>query len=283
MKRVLIAGSGSYIGTHLLDELSRYSDRYDAQELDVRKPWPANAFCGFDVVVIVAGLAHKKETKENRLDYQRVNCDLAVQIAEEAKKAGVHQLIYLSSMSVYGLNEGRITKNTHPDPKTAYGQSKWNGEQQLSLLVDDTFTVAVLRPPMVYGRNCPGNYGKLAALAVKVPIFPYFYNERSMIYVETLCNWIRQIIEEQTGGLFFPQNSAYVQTIELMKQIAKCHGRTLRTVKGFDWCVVLLRRLFPAARKAFGTLTYEKEMSESFLWNEQISFEESICKSEGVP
>lgn len=282
MKQILIAGSGSYIGTHLSAELSHYPEAFAARELDVRTPWPKDSFWGIDSVVIVAGIAHRKETAENRADYQRVNCDLAVQIATEAKQAGVKQVLYLSSMSVYGMNEGRITAATPLAPASAYGQSKRNAEAALTALADDRFAVAILRPPMVYGKNCPGNYGRLAALACKLPVFPYFTNERSMIYIETLCIHLRKLIEAGCGGLYFPQNESYVQTCEMMRAISECHHHRLRPIKGFGLCISLLRRFVPMAQKVFGSLTYDQSMSTPLPKEEAIPFAETIRRSEDI-
>ena len=172
MIRVLITGAGSYIGTHIAAHLSQYPDRFHVEELDVQQGLQPQAFSGFDTVVHVAGIAHRKETPESELEYMAVNGLLPVEAARMAKNAGVRQFIFFSSMSVYGLTTGRITADTPLEPNTFYGKSKKSAENGLRHVADDAFRIAVLRPPMIYGRGCRGNYPRLSALACKLPLFP---------------------------------------------------------------------------------------------------------------
>ena len=108
--RVLITGAGSYLGGAILGALRKPG--VEADELDVREPLPENAFQGYDRVVHVAGIAHRKETPENRPLYEQVNHRLAVEIARAAKAQGVRQFVFFSTMSVYGKVTGRITADT---------------------------------------------------------------------------------------------------------------------------------------------------------------------------
>src|SRR5690606_7124221 len=119
------------------------------------------------VVIHVAGIAHVKETKENADLYYKVNRDLAFEVAKKAKNEGVKQFIFLSSMSVYGIETGIIKINTPTNPKTNYGRSKLEAEELISSIESDSFKVAILRPPMIYGKGCKGNYIRLANLAIK--------------------------------------------------------------------------------------------------------------------
>ena len=115
--RVLITGAGSYLGGAILGALRKQG--VEADELDVRGALPEKAFQGYDRVVHVAGIAHRKETPENRPLYEQVNHRLAVEIARAAKAQGVRQFVFFSTMSVYGKVTGRITADTQPDPKNA--------------------------------------------------------------------------------------------------------------------------------------------------------------------
>ena len=183
MMRVIITGAGSYIGTHLHAWLSRRPERFETEEMDLHGAWDASAFLGCGCVIHVAGLAHRKEQPGDEALYDRVNRELALKVARAAKAQGVKQFVFFSSMSVYGLTCGRITEHTQPAPNTHYGVSKWKAEQALGELADDSFRVAVLRPPMIYGRGCRGNYPRLSALAQSLPLFPRVQNERSMLYM----------------------------------------------------------------------------------------------------
>lgn len=278
MTNVLITGAGSYIGSHIAAYLPR--ETYAVRELDVRNGLDRNAFAGQDVVIHVAGIAHQKETPENAPMYHKVNCELAVEAAKLAKANGVRQFIFFSSMSVYGMTTGRITADTKPAPNTHYGQSKWDAEQQMAELADETFRIATLRPPMIYGKGCRGNYPRLAGLARKLPVFPKVNNQRSMLYVETLCAFVEQLIESGKGGLFFPQNREYVNTTAMVAAIARFHGKKLLVIPGFGWLIRLAESRVGVVGKVFGTLTYDQRMSADFADAGQLAFEDTIRRTE---
>lgn len=278
MKRVLIAGAGSYIGMQLAAHLLQSEKEYEVRELDVQKPFDSSAFSGWDVVVHVAGIAHQRETAENAPLYQAVNCDLALEAARMAKAQGVKQFIFLSSMSVYGLTHGHITAQTQPAPTTHYGKSKWTAEQGLQQLADEAFRVAVLRPPMVYGRGCRGNYPRLSALAQSLPLFPNVQNQRSMVYIGTLCACIQWLMDEGQEGLFFPQNRDYVCTAQMVREIARCHGRRVRLVPGFGWLIRWMAGRISTVDKLFGDLTYDQALSAPVT--DEMDFAETIRLTE---
>lgn len=276
MKNVLITGAGSYLGTHIARELSCAD--MSTSTLDMRKPLPEAAFTGYDTVIHVAGIVHQQETDSNAALYDQVNRELAVKTAALAKTQGVKQFIFFSSMSVYGLNVGHITAQTAPAPNTAYGRSKWAAEQELAALNDDSFHVAVLRPPMIYGRGCRGNYPRLRALALKTPVFPKTGNARSMLFIDHLCIFVRGLVERGEGGLYFPQNREYVSTDALVGEIAKQNGHRLWQMRGFGWLLRLLSGKVSLFSKVFGTLTYDHSMSEPIPG--ELGFAQTIAMTE---
>lgn len=256
MKKVLLTGAGSYIGEKVKEYLMDYPGDYTVDMKDTLgwKPQMSD-FIGYDSVFNVAGIAHIKETNENRHLYYDVNRDLVVKIATSAKEAGVKQFILLSTMSVYGLTVGIISKETRVKPVNAYGRSKVEADEAIAQLRDESFKFACLRPPMVYGKGCKGNYQSLRKFALKSPIFPEYNNQRSMIYIGNLCEFVKQCIDEEKSGLFFPQNAEYIRTSEMVKLIAKCHRKKIRFTKVFNWAL----RIVPinVVKKVFGTLIYE--------------------------
>lgn len=279
MKKILITGADSYIGTSFEKWLSdpQFAGMYQVDTVDMRGDgWKEKAFSGYDTVFHVAGIAHAdigRVTEEQKALYYKVNCDLAVETAKKAKKSGVRQFIYMSSIIVYGegtsVRKKRvITKETRPSPSNFYGDSKWKAEQKLEPLSNEKFHMAILRPPMIYGEGCKGNYQMLKKIALRVPLFPDFPNERSMCSIERLCEFTRRLIESQRGGLFFPQNQTYVKTSEMVTKLAKKHGKKVVLIKGVNWMICLLS-LFPGkigglVNKGFGSLVYEKDINVSF-------------------
>ena len=276
MKRVLITGKNSYIGTSLENWLMREPDKYKVDTVDMKdRSWKEKDFSSYDVVFHVAGIAHIKETSDNQNLYYKVNRDLAYETAQKAKQDGVEQFIFLSSMSVYGIEQGVIDKNTPLTPNSAYGKSKIEAEKLINKLKDDSFTVATLRPPMVYGKGCRGNYPRLVGLALKTPIFPKVDNKRSMIYIDNLSEFVKQLIDNKSGGLFFPQNAEYVNTSEMVRLIAEAHGKRMVMTKLFKLLLRLLN--VSMVNKVFGDLVYDMSISSNISL---VPFSETIKQTE---
>lgn len=294
MKRVLIAGAGSYIGTAFADWIAGRSSCVVTETLDMKgEAWREHDFRGYDSVFHVAGLAHAdvgKVTEETKQLYYRVNCDLAVECARKAKAEGVGQFIFMSSIIVYGESAGIgkqlvITRDTELAPANFYGDSKVRAEEGLRKLDSDRFRVVILRPPMIYGKGSKGNYPLLAKLAVKLPFFPGEENRRSMLYIGNLCRFVELMVENEERGIFYPQNEEYVRTADLVAAIAAEHGKRIRLTGMFHPALALLGRiggrLGGLTDKAFGNMVYEKEMSEYREEYRVYGFRESVHLTEG--
>ena len=271
LKRILITGAGSYVGTAVEDWLKREPDRYSVDTLDMlTEEWRNTDFSSYDVVYHVAGIAHAdvgKVTDEQKKLYYRVNTDLTVEVAEKAKAEGVKQLIFMSSMIVYfGCKEKVITLETEPKPLNFYGDSKWQADQKISRLADDQFKVVVLRPPMIYGKGSKGNYPQLAKLAGKLPVFPEVKNKRSMLHIDNLCEFIKLMIDNEESGIFFPQNGEYTNTSDMVQMIAAVKNHRIIMIPGMSIVVKIMEKI-PGkigglAEKAFGDSAYDMQMSE---------------------
>ncbi len=259
MRNILILGANSYIGKHLKNYLEQLPDAYSVTILSQRdERWRSLDFSIFDSVVDCVGIAHRKETKGNAHEYYEVNTDLAFQTAQKTKDSRVKQFIFLSSMSVYGLDEGVITKDTQPNPKTHYGRSKWRAEQKIAALQDETFRVAIVRPPMVYGEGCKGNYQNLVKLAKVLPFCPTYRNQRSMISIDNLTANLKQLIDVRSCGIFLPQDPEYHCTCDMICEIAKENHRELMRTALFDPLVRLLSKTTVKGLKAVGSLIYRQ-------------------------
>ena len=273
-KKILITGKNSYIGENIKDYLSNQPDYYDIEIIETKglKPF-VDLFLGYDVVINVAGIAHIKETDENRKLYYEINRDLSIDIAKNAKGAGVKQYVLLSSMSVYGLVTGHITKDTVPHPINAYGDSKLQADNIISNMEDDSFKVVIVRPPMVYGKGCKGNYQTLRKFAVKSPVFPDCKNERSMIYIGNLCEFMKCVIDREDFGLFFPQNREYVRTSDMVRTVARQHNKTIIMPRLFNIAIKVIP--LTLVKKVFGSLTYEKtELIGKYNFKESMELTE---------
>lgn len=286
MKKILITGANSYIGTSFEKWLKQCPEEYSIDTINVKgDEWKQKDFSVYDVVFHVAGIAHVSADPKMEDLYYKVNRDLTIETAKKAKAEGVKQFIFMSSIIVYGdsshINKKRIIdKNTKPTPSNFYGMSKLQAEEGIITLMDDKFKLVVLRPPMIYGKGSKGNYSKLAKMAQKLPIFPNVNNERSMLHIDNLCEFIRLIVKNEESGLFFPQNREYVKTSDMVKLIAEVHGRKIILTKIFTPVIKLMGNFVGMVNKAFGNLVYEKNMSE-YIENYRITdFKKSIYKTE---
>lgn len=290
MKRLLITGSGSYVGESVRDWLLRQPERYGVETVDmIGDGWRETSFAGFDAVFHVAAIVHQPGSKDDPAQaelYDRVNHRLAVEVARKARAEGVSQFIFMSSESVYGLTAAvgstvTITGDTPLEPKDNYGISKKKAEEGISALADETFRVAILRPPMIYGKGCKGNYRTLAKLARKLPVFPWVDNRRSMLYVENFAEFLRLLLDSAEGGVFCPQDREYVNTSHMVSLIAHMNGRDILMVRGFTWALKLLRPVTGLADKAFGSLCYDQSLSEYPRDYRVKDLTEAIAATEG--
>lgn len=262
------------------DWLTRYSDKYSVDLISLRDDtWKEADFSEYDTVYHVAGIAHRKETKENQELYYKVNRDLSFEVAQKAKLSGVRQFIFLSSMSVYGKESGVINKNTPLKPTNHYGKSKLQAEELIHSLAEESFFVAIVRPPMIYGKGCKGNYVRLSKLARKIPIFPALHNKRSMIYIDNFSEFIRILIEKKGAGYYFPQNVEYVCTSELVKLISDIQGNKILFTKVFNLLIKTIK--LDVFNKVFSDLVYEQSLSDHGSYKYSvINFEESVKLTE---
>ena len=271
MKKVLITGANSYIGVSFENYMKAFADEVSVDTIDmIDGTWREKDFSSYDCIYHVAGIAHSdngKISEEKKKLYYAVNSDLAIETAKKAKADGVKQFIFMSSAIVYGKSAkiGKtklITRETPVSPENAYSDSKVQAEIGLKELEDETFKLVILRPPMIYGKGSKGNYPVLSKFGKKLPFFPYVKNQRSMLYIENLLEFVRLMIVNEESGVFFPQNAQYGNTSEIVKKIGAAHGKKVRLVKGFAWAVKFMGLFTGLVNKAFGNFAYDMEMSE---------------------
>ncbi len=305
MKTVLITGANSYIGTSFESYAKEhYGDQLAISTIDmIDGSWRNRLFHdedgrAYDIVFHVAGLAHAdignvdEETKKN---YYSVNTDLAIECCRHAKGSGCGQFVFMSSAIIYGDSAplGRskmITKDTEPKPANFYGDSKWQADKGVRDLASDgkngdrDFVVTVLRPPMIYGKGSKGNYPTLAKMAKQLPIFPDIDNSRSMLYIENLCEFLCKVMMLGYGGIYWPQNAEYSKTSEIVKFIANVTGHNIIVSRAFNWLVIIASyipgKISGLVNKAFGNLTYDKEISKYDFDYQVFSLKESLERTE---
>jgi UDP-glucose 4-epimerase len=294
-RKILVTGTGGYVGTSFKKYMDQQNavmppeDRWHVVFLSVRDDsWKKESFGSYDAILHAAGIVHRKEQPDMEELYYRVNTVLTKELAEKYKedrlaKGKTAHFVFLSTMSVYGLIRGEIEKDTMPAPVNFYGKSKLEAEQALQEISDEHFTASIVRPPMIYGYRCTGNYASLEKLAKKIPFFPKVDNRRSMLYIDNLCEFLRRLIavadteelgnvkpvggmqpasEKTVSVIYCPQNAQYVNTSQLVAQIRSANGKKMHLVPGFSGLIGLLAKKINVFAKVFGSLTYEQKMSE---------------------
>jgi UDP-glucose 4-epimerase len=278
--KLLITGANSYVGTKVEHWIKSHSD-YQVDTLDMLSDaWREADFSAYDVIYHVAGIAHVNADPKMEALYYRVNRDLTIEVARKAKEEGVKQFIFMSSMIVFhesqSLKAELLTSETQPCPNGFYGDSKLQAENGLHALEDKTFKVCILRPPMIYGPNSKGNFPRLIKLAAKTPVFPEFHNQRSMLYIDNLAEFVLQAVKRQLSGTFYPQNRELSDTVEIIRYFASVQHHRILFTKCLNPLVRLASHILHPINKMFGSYYYAPEMSQMPFEYQLVSLEESL-------
>ena len=295
MKKILITGSGSYVG----ESVRRYMMEtapgdYQIDAVDTMGPstssgqvqgkqaayWKDVDMSQYDVVYHVAGIAHVNADPKMEALYYKVNRDLTIEVARAAKAAGVKQFIFMSSQIVFhesqSLKSEVLTASTKENPNGFYGDSKLQAELGIKPLEDKNFKVCILRPCMIYGPNAKGNFPRLAKLACKTPVFPCWHNKRSMLYIDNLAEFVKQAVLRELSGTYYPQNRELADTVEIIRFFAKAAGHRIWITKLLNPFVWLGSFVLQPLNKMFATYYYDPEMSKMDFDYQLVSFEESL-------
>lgn len=277
MNRILISGTNSYVGSSFIDWMSKnnHSDCL-IETISLRNnSWRDNNLSSYDTIIHLAAIVHSSKASSEQ--YYKVNRDLTLELATRAKKQGVKHFIFFSTLSVYGFNQGIIDFSTQTNPSNDYGKSKLEAEKELIKLESKKFKITIVRAPMIYGPNCPGNFSKLLKLFFRLPFFPRMNNKRSMIFIDNLSEFLNVIIQNQISGIYIPQNEEYVSTLSIFKTFRKKIGKK----------DVVIPFLIPGyfieknstLEKLFSDLIVDEKLSILPINYQNVSFEESIAIS----
>jgi nucleoside-diphosphate-sugar epimerase len=262
LKKILITGISSYVGNSFEDWVVQKYKNYSIDKVSLRKSnWMNMNFSDYDVILHVAGIAHVSTNNNMKDLYYKINRDLTERIAKKAKNENVKQFIFLSSIIVYGKENGTINIDTVPNPDNFYGESKLQAEKLIQSLDSESFRVAIVRPPMIYGRGSKGNFKKLSKLASILPIFPEINNRRSMLHIDNLSEFLFALIKNQDSGIYFPQNREYINTTDLVTTICRIKGKKIYVTRAFNPLILLFLNKSNILSKMFGDLKYDLNMS----------------------
>lgn len=281
-KRILITGKNGYVGKCLYHFLE--SNEYIVDTINVRdRGWKVEDFSKYDVLIHLAAIVHNNTPNAKMIDFMNVNYHLTKELAEKAKNEGVKQFIFFSTMSVFGL-EGEIgkkvviNKDTKKVPRNAYGISKLRAEEVLSKIHSNDFKVAIVRPPMIYGRQAPGNFDKLIKVSKILQFYPAIYNERSSIYIENLEIYIQKLIENQDSGTFHPQNHYYLNTNDAISKMRDLNNKRTIIINMPKFILKFSSKL-SLLNKLYGNLTYSLNIDDVNYNDQFIDETESYIRT----
>ena len=252
MKKIVLTGANGFVGSYFKN---KYAHKYSIETFSfLRDNFESLNLDGVDVVLHLSALVHQMSGADEE-EYSRVNVEQTLNLAKKAKESGVGQFIFMSSVKVYGEESSEpYSEDTPCKPEDGYGKSKLKAEEELQKLESETFKVAIVRTPIVYGEGVKANIKNLVNLIRKVPILPFgsIENRRSMIYIGNLNFFIDRIIEKKESGVFLVSDERALSTSELIELISKALDKSVYLVK-----VPLFESLLRLAKPSFHKRLFE--------------------------
>lgn len=265
-KKILVTGANGFIGKRFIEY---NKERFEIITLSVRdESYKTFDYTVFDSIVHLAGKAHDMDCKDDS-EYFKINVDITKALATKAKTDGVKHFVYISSVKVYGNEDrGLITEKSDCTPEDAYGKSKLEAEQIVKTLQDENFKVAIVRPPMVYGKGVKGNMDKLIHLCNKNYPLPFgnIGNLRTMVFVDNLVELLNTIIDQQAQGIFIPGDKKPISTDALIVMIHKALGKEPKLISIPKFLRSIIKTLKPALHKRlFGSFVIDTKNTNATL------------------
>ncbi len=310
--KLLITGANGFVGQALTLEAIRRGFKVCAA---VRKPsgllssidvisvgnvdsgtdW-SQALTDCDVVVHLAARAHVRGERD--LDpleiFRKVNVEGTLNLARQAASAGVRRFIFISSIGVNGAGTSRapFSHLSKPAPHSPYAVSKHEAELGLHKLAGETqMDVVIIRPPLVYGPNAPGNFGSLMRWlrrGVPLPLGLVNQNFRSVVALDNLVDLILTCVLHPNAGnkIFLVSDGEDVSTTELLQRMGKAMNRSVRLLPvptGFLALMASLLGKKGMAQSLLGSLQLDiRSTCEVLNWSPPISMDEGLRRAVGV-
>ena len=306
--RVLVTGATGFVGSHLCRALIQHGWQVVAatrgggaahtlpgismarlEMFSEPTEWQAAMRSCRHVVHLAARVHDLRADAQVQSEYDHINVDGSRFVAEQALKANVQRLLFLSSIKVNGEGGGRpYESGDPPDPKDAYGRSKWVAEQSLrDLCARRGMGLVIIRPPLVYGPGVKANFRRLmrlAGLGIPLPIAS-IANRRSFIGVSNLVDFMETCLTHSAAATetWLVSDGEDLSTPDLLNRLSALMGRPLRT---FGISPVWLRRLArPLALSGMldrlsGTLQVDSSAARLKLaWKPPFTVDEELART----
>ena len=267
-------------------DISAFQTR-EVQRINANTDW-SEALINQRVVIHAAARAHimKEDLADPVVEYRQVNVDGTVNLARQAAEAGVRRFIFISSIGVNGnINIKPFTEDDTPKPADPYAQSKLEAEQGLWEIQHETgMELVVIRPPLVYGPNAPGNFGSLTRWIDKGVPLPLgaIQNQRSLVALDNLVDLITTCIDHPAAAnqVFLAGDGQDLSTTELLRSVARAAGKPSRLIPIPSSLLMLAATLLgkkAVAQRLLGSLQVDISKARDLLeWEPPISVEEGL-------
>jgi len=274
---LIVTGSSGFIGQTLVPTLEA---KYPVRTISLRDY--EEGVINLDKaksIIHLAGLAHTM-AKIDHQAYFDINRDLTLRFARHAKESGVLQFVYISSTKVYGESKKTYSESSECLPNDPYGQSKLEAENELKKIATDSFKVAIIRPPLVYGAQVKGNLARLMAAIEKYKIIPLggIKNERSMVYLGNLIALIDHVILNQNTGIFLAGDKQLHSTSYLVERISKGLTSNNKIIS----LPVFIRKAISKLKPSLGKRLFDSLVFDNRETNQRISFTPPYSFEQGI-
>lgn len=310
--KLLITGANGFVGQALsvealrrgfkvcaavrkLSTLPSYIDVVSVGNVDSSTDW-LQALIGCDVVVHLAARVNVKDEIEgdSLKEFRKVNVDGTLNLARQAAAAGVRRFIFISSIGVNGAETFRVPFShlDTPAPHSPYALSKHEAELALHKVADETgMEVVIIRPPLIYGPNAPGNFGSLMRWLMRgipLPLGVVNQNRRSFVALDNLVDLILICVlhPRAANQIFLVSDGEDVSTADLLERMGKAMNRSVRLLPvptGFLALIASLLGKKGIAQSLLGSLQLDITNTCLVLdWNPPISMDEGLRRAVGV-
>lgn len=276
MLNILLTGANGFIGTYFK---KKYQDKYAIKTFSfLNDDFEHLELKNIDCIIHLSALVHQKKDLDDDI-YKEVNVTQTLNLAKKAKEAGVKHFIFMSTIAVYGKNQGFIKRDDTYNPLTKYGRTKLEAELLLNNMQNTNFTISIIRPSIVNGYKAPGNLIKLIHLIQKVPVLPFgkIKNKRSMVYVGNLCHLIDEIILQKKAGAFLSSDEDSISTSDLIKEISSHLDKNTYLIK-----ILFFENILKILKPSIHQRLYKSLEVDTSDTNKDLNFKNLYTIKEGI-